>query len=156
MEATESALLVRLAGPADVEVVTAMRGALRLEERPASNEGSRERIRELTWRQLHGADQAFFLAEAQGVAVGLLRCALQYSPDNVVHSALLTTAYVFPAHRRQGIMRQLVDAAIEWCTARGVNDLRLRNAHDNASANAAWEALGFTVVQFVRQRIAPT
>jgi GNAT superfamily N-acetyltransferase len=66
---------------------------------------------------------------------------------------MLTTAYVLPAHRRRGVMRQLVDAAAAWSASHGVIDLRLRNAHDNTAANAAWEALGFSVVQVVRQRV---
>ena len=69
-----------------------------------------------------------------------------------MRTAMLTTAYVDPAWRRRGIMKRLVDAAESWCVSHGVYDLRLRNSHDNASANGAWEALGFRIVQVVRQR----
>lgn len=149
--ATGVAIVIRRATPADLDVLTALRAALREEERisPAT---SPERLRELTWRQLNGIAQAFHVAEADGEVVGMLRCVLQAAPAEAPRSALLTTAYVAPTHRRRGIMRELVRAADAWGRGHGVRELRLRNAYDNPGANAAWEALGFSVVQVVRRR----
>jgi len=60
--------------------------------------------------------------------------------------------YVVPRARRRGVLRALLAAAIEWCEARGLTELRLHNASDNAVANAAWDALGFRVVEHLRVR----
>lgn len=149
--ATSDAVEIRRAGPRDFETVIDLRRALRREERP-EEEPIDAQLRSMTRRQLDAAGQVIFLAEVADEAVGILRCALQAPTELVVRTAMLTTAYVDPAWRRRGIMTRLVDAAEEWCASHGVHDLRLRNAHDNAAANGAWEALGFRVVQVVRQR----
>lgn len=149
--ATSDAVEIRRAGPRDFETVIGLRRALRREERP-QEEPIDAQLRAMTRRQLDAAGQVIFLAEVEDEAVGILRCALQAPTELVVRTAMLTTAYVDPAWRRRGIMARLVDAAVSWCATHGVHDLRLRNAHDNAAANGAWEALGFRVVQVVRQR----
>jgi GNAT superfamily N-acetyltransferase len=149
--ATSDAVDIRRAGPRDFETVIELRRALRREERP-NEEPIDAQLRAMTRRQLDAAGQVIFLAEVQDTAVGILRCALQAPTELVVRTAMLTTAFVDPAWRRRGIMTRLVNAAESWCVGHGVYDLRLRNAHDNAAANGAWEALGFHVVQVVRQR----
>ena len=135
----------------DLESILALRVALRTEEQPGSSDAT-EHLRELTSRQLQANDQVFWLAQSGGEVVGLVRCAIQAPPAPALHAATLTTAYVRPDFRRQHVMRTLVDAAQHWCVAQGVPTLRLRNGHHNAVANATWEALGFAVVQVVRQR----
>jgi ribosomal protein S18 acetylase RimI-like enzyme len=42
--------------------------------------------------------------------------------------------------------------AEQWCSDRGLEEMRLHNAADNPLANAAWEALGFEVVEHLRVR----
>ncbi|MBC7894836.1 MAG: GNAT family N-acetyltransferase [Cytophagaceae bacterium] len=149
--ATSDAVEIRRAAPRDFEIVIGLRRSLRREERPGE-EPIDAQLRSMTRKQLNAAGQVIFLAEVADEAVGILRCALQAPTELVARTALLTTAYVDPAWRRRGIMTRLVDAAEGWCASHGVRDLRLRNAHDNAAANGAWEALGFRVVQVVRQR----
>jgi ribosomal protein S18 acetylase RimI-like enzyme len=46
----------------------------------------------------------------------------------------------------------LLAAADRWCAERGLDEMRLHNAADNPLANAAWEALGFEVVEHLRVR----
>lgn len=147
-------MTVRVACPGDAAVVTALRIALRREERsvaidPQDDDGASVLAR--TRRQLTSGSQAFLLAEEGGVAVGVLRIAISDPEDRAAH-ALLTTAYVAPSHRQRGVMRHLVAAAEAWCRARGVPEIRLRNHVRNAGADACWESLGFPAVQVVRQR----
>lgn len=151
--ATSDAVDIRRAGPRDFDTVLELRRALRREERP-DEEPIDAQLRAMTRRQLDSAGQVILLADVGDRTVGILRCALQAPTELVVRTAMLTTAYVEPAWRRRGIMARLVDAAESWCASHGVYDLRLRNAHDNAAANGAWEALGFRIVQVVRQRRA--
>lgn len=145
---------VRVACPGDAAVVTALRIALRREERavaidPQDDDGAALLAR--TRRQLTSASQAFLVAEDGSDAVGVVRIAL-VGPENGNAHAMLTTAYVAPSHRRRGVMRHLVAAAETWCRARGVAEIRLRNHLRNAAADACWESLGFGAVQVVRQR----
>lgn len=146
-----SEVSIRRADPGDFDTVLELRRALRREEHPDSPMNDRDLI-EMTRRQLRGTSQVVLLAVAGGEAVGVLRCALQAPVESGPSSALLTTAYVVPAWRRLGVMARLVAAAEAWSTALGVEQLRLRNAAGNDTANAAWEAMGFATVQVVRQR----
>jgi ribosomal protein S18 acetylase RimI-like enzyme len=45
-----------------------------------------------------------------------------------------------------------MDAAIGWSRERGLTEMRLQNAIDNPLALAAWDALGFRVVEQIRLR----
>ncbi|MCC6316214.1 MAG: GNAT family N-acetyltransferase [Gemmatimonadaceae bacterium] len=148
---TTGPIVIRRASREDFETVLALRQALRREERP-DEEPIDEELRAMTRRQLSASGQIIFLADDGHRTIGILRCALQAPLDRVTRSALLTTAYVRPAWRRQGVMARLVQAASDWCLRHDVRDLRLRNAPDNAAANGAWEALGFKVVQVIRHR----
>lgn len=148
---------IRLARAGDLEELSLLRSELRREEREVAldrtdDEGGK--VRALTRRQLAGPQQVFFVAVFDEVMVGMVRCALWSSPDGG-SVATLTTAYVSPAHRRRGIMRQLVEAATSWSQERGASDLRLRNHVSNSAAGAVWESLGFEVVQVVRRRTLP-
>ena len=57
---------------------------------------------------------------------------------------------------REGLVEQrrvvgvLVDHAVRWCRERGLDQIRLHNAADNPVASAAWESLGFRVVEHAR------
>ncbi len=145
---------IRIAGRRDLDAIVSMRRALRHEERAAAGLGAPEDGAELvenTRSQLTARGQAFFLASGGGSAVGVLRCALMRG--DAPRYALLTTAYVLPGWRQRGVLRELVDAAASWCAERGVTDLRLRVYTANTSADRAWEALGFTVMQVIRRRV---
>jgi GNAT superfamily N-acetyltransferase len=58
--------------------------------------------------------------------------------------------YVQPEHRRRGVLRKLVDRARGWCRERGLTEMRLHNVGTRASTAAAWDSLGFEVVEQVR------
>lgn len=151
---SRSAVGIRLAERRDLDAIVALRRAMRHEERRAAGLASPDdggELVETTRTQLSGRGQAFLLAIGPDGAVGVLRCALMRA--EAPRYALLTTAFVRPEYRRQGILRDLVDAASRWCGERGVRDLRLRVYTANASADRAWAALGFTVTQVIRRRI---
>ena len=160
---TQRALIVRRATPADLAAVVALRIALLREH--ASNPvygrlrpDAAERARDVFGAQLRLDDQVTFLAERGTTAVGILRCA------DTVGSPLLyparygyvSSVYVMPRHRRHGILRALLSAAEQWCTERGLGEMRLHNAPENPLSSGAWTALGFEIVEHLRLRsIAP-
>jgi ribosomal protein S18 acetylase RimI-like enzyme len=67
----------------------------------------------------------------------------------------VASVYVVPEERRRGVLRVLLDAAAEWCADRSLDEMRLHTASDNDVGNAAWDALGFTVVEHLRTRPLP-
>jgi ribosomal-protein-alanine N-acetyltransferase len=67
----------------------------------------------------------FILTEAQG------------------ENAHIITIDVLAAHRRAGMGTRLLSAAEQHLQARGVSEVHLETAHDNASAIAFWQKHGY-------------
>ena len=115
---------------------------------------ARPRAVDLTEEQLASTSQVMFVAVRGERILGVLRCIEQRGhrllrPARYAH---IGTVYVVPSARRQGVLRALLDAAITWCRERGLKEMRLQNAIDNPLAMAAWESLGFRVVEQIRLR----
>ena len=152
-------LTVRPATPDDLGVVVRLRLALLREH--AGNPVYRrlradaeERARGLFGAQLRSSDETVFLAERAGAPVGILRC-VDTLGSPLLHPArygYVSSVYVVPEARRTGVLTALLRAAAGWCAERGLTEMRLHNAAENAAANAAWQALGFDVVEHVRRR----
>jgi ribosomal-protein-alanine N-acetyltransferase len=60
-----------------------------------------------------------------------------------VERAEITDVGVRADARRRGIARQLVEAALEWVRASGVERVEIQVASGNAEGQAFWRALGF-------------
>ena len=131
-------------------------------ERLAVDEGPR--LREIRLRALSDAPDAFgstfeeaaartaetwaqqlrelptFVAVTDGHDVGMVRC----QPDETrTDSVTLISMWVAPDARRSGLGEALIDAAIEWARANGVNRLLLYVVDDNAPAIALYARKGF-------------
>lgn len=152
-------LTVRAATLADLDAIVAMRLAL-LEEADDNPVYHRlrpdavTRARRLFRQQLESGDEVTFLAERDGAALGVLRCAESrgsplLEPDRY---AYVSSVYVMPPARRTGVLRALLEQASAWCTSRGLDEMRLHSVVDAGAANAAWDALGFTIVEHLRVR----
>ena len=104
--------------------------------------------------QLQSESEAMFLAERGDQVVGILRC-VQTAGSPLLSPAqygYVSSVYVRPSVRRSGVLRRLLSAAETWCSERGLREMRLHNAADNSAANAAWDAMGFEVVEHLRVR----
>ena len=159
MPSAEQRLSVRQATLDDLDVVVELRIAL-LREHGSNPVYSRlrpdaaERARPMFAQQLQSRDEAIYLAERDGHALGILRCV------DAVGSPLLyparygyvSSVYVIPSARRGGVLRAMMESAVRWCESRGLREMRLHNASDNALAAGAWEAMGFEVVEHLRVR----
>ena len=94
------------------------------------------------------------VADVSGEIVGILRCIHSTGSPLLepAQYAYVSSVYVVPKARERGVLRALLSSADVWCADRGLDEMRLHNAADNPLANAAWEALGFDVVEHLRVR----
>ncbi len=153
------ALAVRAATPRDLDVVLALRLAL-LREHPHHPIYGRlradvsARARQLFAAQLRSPSEVILLAECGGEAVGVLRCVESVGSPlfDPPRYAYVSSVYVRPDARRRGALRALLAAADGWARARGLDQMRLHNVAGSDTAEGAWAALGFAVVEQVRVR----
>ncbi len=115
------------------------------------------RARELFTAQLRAPTEQIFLAERDGDVVGILRCVESVGSPLLDPSryAYVSSVYVTPESRRSGVLRALLASAERWARARGLGQMRLHNVAGSPSAEGAWSALGFEVVEQVRVRNLP-
>ena len=61
--------------------------------------------------------------------------------------ALVLSVWTDPAHRRQGLATQVVQAMLDWCRARGIRRVTL---HASAEGRRIYERLGFRATNEMR------
>ena len=147
---------VREADLADLATVAELRLSLLREasEHPVYGRlrpDATERAPEMFAIQLASANEVTFLAERVGRVIGILRC-VETHGSPLLHPArycYVSSVYVRPEHRRSGALRALFARARVWCRGRGLHEMRLHNIPGGIAA-AAWDALGFEIVEQVR------
>lgn len=121
---------VRPAWPADAPVLAA------LERRCFSDPWSIASFREA----LAADSSVCLVAEGGGEVAGYMMAHVILSTGEILNLA------VAPEWRRQGIARQLLEAALEALAARGIDEIFLEVRESNASALALYQAAGFRPV----------
>jgi ribosomal protein S18 acetylase RimI-like enzyme len=154
-----SDIVVRRATQADLDVVVELRLALLREygDHPVYGRlrsDAESRARQVFAAQLDSPGECIFLAEEHGTTVGLLRCVESISSPLLVPDryCYVSSVYVKPDARRRGVLRALLHPANAWCEERGLTEMRLHNVGTRQSSAAAWDSLGFEVVEQVRLR----
>jgi len=150
---------IRPASLVDLDAVVALRLALLREHgtnpvyrrlRPDAP----QRARKLFAAQLCSPQEVTYLAERDGEAIGILRC-VESAGSPLLYPAqygYVSSVYVLPAARRHGVLKALLAEAVRWCEQRALPEIRLHSTSDGESANAAWSALGFEIVEHLRVR----
>ena len=159
MSASDITVSIRRATSDDLDAVVRLRLAL-LREYPDHAIYGRLRAnadqlaRPVFATQLESGNETTFLAERDGQAVGILRVVEAAASPFLMPEryCYVSSVYVMPAMRRRGVLRQLLDRAIDWCGHRDLAEMRLHSVGERESASAAWDALGFDVVEQVRVR----
>jgi ribosomal protein S18 acetylase RimI-like enzyme len=113
------------------------------------------RARPIFSQQIQAPDQAIFLAAHDGRIAGIARCVDSKGspllmPDRYCY---VTSVYVRPEHRRQGILSALVREIEDWSKQRGLPEMRLHNSTLNAATRSAWDQLGFEINEEVRLKV---
>ena len=161
--AVRPAVQVRPATPADLAHVVALRMAL-LREHSSNPVYARlrpdapERARRIFAAQLTSTSERIFLAEENGVVVGIIRCVDSTSSPLLepARYGYISSAYVRPEARRRGALRALVASARTWCAERGLDEVRLNSVAGDEGSNRAWSALGFEIVEHMRRSAITT
>jgi GNAT superfamily N-acetyltransferase len=148
---------VRRATIADLDDVIALRIALLREygDHPIYGRLHPEaeaRARPVFSQQIQAPDQAIFLAAHLGAIAGIARCVDSRGSPLLVPDryCYVTSVYVKREHRRNGVLRAMMDRVEEWATERGLSELRLHNSTLHAGTRATWDQLGFEVNEEVR------
>lgn len=150
-------LRVRAATLRDLETVVALRLTLLRDAAGHPIYGqlradAESRAREMFAPQLLSPSETIFLAERDADVVGILRCVETRGSPLLSPAAYcyVSSVYVKPEARQQGVMRALVGRAKRWALERGLTEMRLHNI-PGTDAEDAWAALGFEVVEQVRR-----
>ena len=96
---------------------------------------SREGIK----RFLDRNPETCFVAEDCGEIIGVIMAGNDGRRGYIHHTAVSSD------HRRKGIAKQLVNAALESLKKLGINKAALVAFEQNSDGNAFWESVGFTV-----------
>lgn len=155
-------VVVRRGTPRDLSAIVAMRLALLREEArnpffASPHPDAGERALHLTRAELATPGEIFLVASRNESVVGMLRCRAVRRTPLVAESrqAVVTTVYVVPEHRRNGVLRALLAAADRWCRREGLTDMRLQCALSNSAGRSAWESLGFVPAEMLYLRTVP-
>ena len=154
-----SAITVRPASLLDVDVIVRFRLELLKEHNRHPIYGrlrgdAADRAQRSVPLRLASGREITYLAFEGKTPIGMLRCLESKGSPLLTPSkfAYIASAYVARTHRRRGILKKLVEAAMTWARARGLTEVRLHCAPENAGANAAWESFGFQTVELLRRR----
>lgn len=154
---TANDLTVRRATAADLDVVVTLRLALLREygNHPVYGRlrpDAERRARPIFAAQLDSESEVIFLAERAGRVIGLLRCVETVASPLLLPEryCYVSSVFVKPEHRRQGVLQALLVRARAWCGDRGLTEMRLHNVGTQPGIAAAWDAVGFEVVEQVR------
>lgn len=153
------AITIRPASLGDVDTIVRFRLELLKEHNRHAiygrlREDAGERARRSTPLYLASGRQITYLALEGRTPIGMLRCLEARGSPLLVPAkyGYITSVYVTRTHRRRGILKRLVDAAVTWSRARGLTEVRLHSTHDNTTGNVVWDKLGFPAVEHLRRR----
>jgi aminoglycoside 6'-N-acetyltransferase I len=140
---------IRLATPADLDIVVGLRAAL-WPNTPAG-EHAAEAAAILEGNPRSTLPLVLLVAEdSAGVVTGFAEVGLRSHADGCDPGqavGFLEGWYVRPEYRRRGIGRALVAAAEIWAGSQGCAEIASDTWADNFTSNAAHQALGFELVE---------
>lgn len=105
-------------------------------------------------QRLVQGDSIILVYEQAGELQGFTQLYPLYTSVAAAPACLLNDLFVAPTARRGGVGRKLLAAAAELAVARGLARLELATAHDNLTAQALYESMGWQrETHFYRYRL---
>jgi len=152
---------VRRATEADLEALTALWIEITRHHRDLDplftlRQGAEGTIRSLLSSWLGDRAAGVFVSEPAGEVVGFVCVRIDRAPPILreVERAEITDLGVRRDHRRRGLGRWLVEAALAWVRERNVGRVEVRVVSGNREGEAFWRALGFLDhVQILQRRV---
>ena len=92
-------------------------------------------------------DSSIFLALDDGVGVGFTQLYPSFSSVSMQRIWILNDLFVLASHRRQGIAKQLMQAAAAYARETGAIRLALATQKQNIAAQALYKSLGYQLDQ---------
>jgi ribosomal protein S18 acetylase RimI-like enzyme len=135
-----SEVSIRRATSADLDAAARLfTGYLRFYGRDTPESEARVFIGERLARQ----DSVFYLAEADGEALGFTQLYPSFASLSLAPSWILNDLYVDPSARGRGVGEALMQAARSLAQQEGAAELMLQTARTNATAQRLYEKLGW-------------
>ena len=131
---------VTQAQPADLDALAVLFDAYRqFYGQPSDVAAGRDWLRS----RLRFGESKVLLARRNGEPAGFVQLYPMFSSVRLARTWTLNDLFVLPATRRQGIARQLLDAAAEFARADGAAAIQLETTRDNAAARATYRDAGW-------------
>ena len=142
-----SDLLVRPAGPADLEALVPLFDGYR---RFYGEAADLDLARRFIGERLSRMDTVIFLAEVGGKPAGFTHLFPIFSSTRCRRLWLLNDLFVDPGNRTHGVGKALLLAARAYAESTGACGLELATAHTNVTAQRLYESLGWKLDQTFR------
>ena len=133
---------IRRATPGDVDVVAPLFDTYRVFYGKPSDPAL---ARDFIDARLTRGESVILLALQEGKAVGFTQLYPAFSSVSATHVWILNDLLVLPDARRGGVARALLSAAADFARADGALRLELETDHDNHTAQALYQAMGWTL-----------
>jgi GNAT superfamily N-acetyltransferase len=133
---------IRRATPGDVDVVAPLFDTYRVFYGKPSDPAL---ARGFIDARLTRGESVILLAVQHGKAMGFTQLYPAFSSVSATHVWVLNDLLVVPDARRSGVARALLSAAADFARADGALRLELETDHDNHTAQALYQAMGWTL-----------
>jgi ribosomal protein S18 acetylase RimI-like enzyme len=150
MRARADAALVRSAQPRDLDRVAALWTVITrhhedLDPLFRMQAGAEAELRELLATLLRDRDAEILVYDDDGDLPGMCIVRIDHAPPimHEVERAEITDLGVKSSHRRRGIASVLLDAALDWVRASGVERVEVQVASGNREGQSFWRSKGF-------------
>ena len=97
--------------------------------------------------RLQHQDSAIFLALDKDKGLGFIQLYPSFSSVSMGRVWILNDLFVLPSHRRQGIAKQLMQAAADYARDTGAIRLALATQKTNTAAQSLYQSLGYRLDQ---------
>lgn len=131
---------IRQAIPSDIEALVPLFDSYRqFYGRECDLRGAREFL----LARFRHRESTLFIAHAAGAAIGFAQLYPSFSSASLARTFILNDLFVSESHRKTGVGRLLIAAAVEFAKSLGALRLTLATAADNKPAQALYRSFGW-------------